>query len=123
MTQSNDKGNQGVIMTGGTLSADNLAIGKNASIVNESQDQKHTGSALQELATELSQLIELMKKHQLDERQIEAAKLAKSELESESPNIFLAKSILVSVIDAAKTINSVSGSILSIKKLLDVLMP
>lgn len=123
MTQSNDRGNKGVIVVGGTLSADNLAVGKNASISNSGNSQEYSESALQQLTVEVSRLIDHMKESQIDRKQIEAVTLAKSELESDSPNLFLAKSVLLSVVDGLKTIGSVSGSIMSIKKLLGILLP
>lgn len=123
MTRSSDKGNQGIIVTGGTLSADNLAVGNNASLSNGSHKGTDAEVELQQLRIEVSKLIEYMENSKLDMEQIKAAKVAKTELESNSPNLFLAKSVLFSVIDGVKAIGSVAGSIMSIKKLFGVLLP
>jgi len=123
MNRSSNKGNQGVIMAGGTLSTDNLAVGNNASISNSSYAPTDAEVEIQKLRIEVSSLIEFMEKSKLNEDQIKSAKLVKSELESDSPNLFLAKSVLFSVIDGLKTISTVAGSIMSIKKIFGVLLP
>lgn len=123
MTQSNESRNHGVVVTGGTLSANNLAVGNKASIIEGGQNNEPTKSLHKELLTELSLLIELMEKEQLDRDQISAVNLAKSELENTTPNIFLAKSIMTSVINTVKTIDSFTGNVMNITKILGVLLP
>lgn len=123
MTKLVGNGNQGVIVTGGSFSANDIAVGENASIVKNSCDTENTESIQHELLTELTKLIKLMEESQVDKEKISAARTAKAELESATPNLFLVKSILGSTIDVIKTIGTVAGSALSIKTLLGVLVP
>ncbi|GAB6262343.1 hypothetical protein [Photobacterium sp. 53610] len=123
MTRATDKENQGVIMTGGTLTAKNLAVGENAKISNHEHGSNTVEPALLELVTEISRLIEHLENSDVGNEKIDAAKLAKSELEKDSPNFFSAKSILLSLLDGIKAVGSVASTVISIKKLLGVIAP
>lgn len=123
MTRAEDKENQGVIVTGGTLTAKNMAVGENAKISNHERGDSTVEPALLELVTEISRLIEHLEKSDVENEKIEAAKLAKLELEKNSPNFFSVKSILLSLLDGIKAVGSVASTVISIKKLLGVVAP
>jgi len=123
MTRTTDKENQGVIVTGGTLSARNMAVGKNAKISNREHSNNSVDPLLQELLSEISRLIENLEKSHVESERVEAAKLAKIELEKDSPNFFVAKSMLLSLLDGIKAVGSVAGTVISIKKLLGIIAP
>ncbi|HIJ85469.1 MAG: hypothetical protein HW380_2242 [Magnetococcales bacterium] len=123
MTRTTDKENQGVIVTGGTLSARNMAVGKNAKISNREHSNNRVDTVLQELLAEISRLIDNLEKSHVESEKIEAAKLAKTELEKDSPNFFIAKTMLLPLLDAIKAIGSVAGIVISIKKLLGIVAP
>jgi hypothetical protein len=44
-------------------------------------------------------------------------------LESDAPNLVVAKSVLLQIADVFKNVGSFAGSIMSIKKLIGVLLP
>jgi hypothetical protein len=123
MTLRNTKVNKGVIVTGGALSAENLAVGDNASIANAQQTDCSVSSELQELLKEVSRLVDQMEREGVDDKTLEAAQVAKRELQSESPNLVLAKAVLLQIADVFKNVGSFAGSIMTIKKLIGVLIP
>lgn len=123
MTSSTDKKNQGVIIEGGALYARNLAVGKNAEISNIEQNNNNIEQAVQELLTEISQLIESLESSHVESERIEDIKLVKTELEKDSPDFFSVKSMLLSFFDGIKTTGSVASTTVAIKKLLDIIAP
>jgi hypothetical protein len=123
MTQRSNEGNKGVIVTGGSLSAENLAVGTNASVANFQQSVGNSSPEMEQLLAEVSKLVDQMERSGVDAQTVEAAKLAQRELESDAPNLVVAKSVLLQIADVFKNVGSFAGSIMSIKKLIGVLLP
>lgn len=123
MSNSIEQTNKGIIVTGGTISSENLAVGDEASISNSYSYLLDNESAIKELRNAINLLIHDMEKSKVEKEKIDATKAVKKELESESPNLFFVKSILLPVIEGIKSIGSASNSVVSIQKLLGVLLP
>ena len=108
-------GNKGVIITGGSINATNMITGDNASIQSNTSMGANASANLHE---ELLRLIELMKQHDVAKDKIDAAEVAKSELEKDEPNSVIVNSILGSVVESIKGIGAISGSVATITALL-----
>jgi len=119
---SNENGNRGVIVSGGTLKANEMAVGDNPTINKISQIGGESVPTMQELRNELNLLISEMEKYQIGSDKIAAAKTVKGELEKDSPNMLVVKPVLHSIIDSIKMIGTVAGTALSVKKILDLLV-
>ena len=108
--------NQGIIVSNGSLTGNIIVAGKNASI-----NTSASISALDQLRQEVTKLVSSMEINKVDSGNIDAAKVAEKELEKKEPNWIVVKSVLLSVIESIKTIGTVAGCALSVKKILDLI--
>lgn len=96
MTQEN----HGIIVSGGAFHADQVAVGRNAQAVKNIYGIAHElqASGKEEIATQLTELIELLKARQGDiqesEEVIQAVQQVAEELQKEKPNRLTLKSLL-----------------------------
>lgn len=117
-----DNRNQGIVVSGGSLTANDIAVGHNASINKSPQIDSYSISDLNKLKEEVAKLIQIMETSRINNDKIDAAKIAEKELENKEPNLLVVNSVLNSVIDSIKTVETVVGSALSVKRILDLLV-
>lgn len=122
MKKTSGSGNQGIIMTGGTVKDCDLAVGYNAHIMKSDNVSETNEAVFSELRAELKALTEKMAQLQASSEQAAAAKLAQEELDKDTPNVVLVKTVLGSVADSIQSISGFASHVLSIKKLLDTLI-
>ncbi len=120
------KANQGIIMSGGTINADQIAVGSNAKaqkIIDQSQQLDSTKS-IDDLIEQISNLMELIKdnKNILDSDTEGAIAVVKQEAEKEKPNKFVMTSILEGISAGAKSISSIENAISAVKSLIDIVI-
>jgi uncharacterized protein YqeY len=106
--------NEGIIVTGGTVSADQIAVGRNARAVKKSigavQDKGRD-----EVAEALEALVAVLQEHaaQLDdvEELLDATRTVADELAKEKPNKRTVGAVLASIGDAARNLVSVVSAV------------
>lgn len=122
MSEPAEKGNQGIVISGGTFNAGDVVVGKNATINKVSNAGSEADSSIEQLKEELARLIDTMEQHKVDPAQTDVAKAAKDQLESDSPNMHIVKSLLETAVESVKTMGGISKSAMAVKSILDSLL-
>lgn len=122
MSKTSGKGNQGIIVSGGSLQANDIVVGENATVNKISQENKGSDSTIQDLRDEVNILISVMEQQKIGLEKIDAVRTVKKELEIEDPNMQIVKPVLGSIIESIKAIGSIAGTALSVKKALDLIL-
>lgn len=126
MTDKKSKGNQGIIITGGTISAEQLAVGTNAKAekIIQAIEQGDNTKTISDLREQLNYLLELIRENSsmLEPNVEKAIEVVKAEADKPSPNKIVMTSIIDGVIQTVKSLTSIAGAITAIKKLIDIVI-
>jgi hypothetical protein len=122
----NSEHNQGIIVTGGTVTAHQLVAGSNAraeSIVNGSQGTAND-KTIDDLRTQLDALLVLIQdnKHCLAPDAEKAIEIVKQEAAKPEPSKFVISSVLDSVSGTVKSFASLTSAIAAVKDLVALLL-
>jgi len=109
VNHSEDKSNQGVIVSGGHITVRDMAVGEHAAITST-----NVSSMPEELHTEVIRLVKLMEAEKVDPAQVAAARIAQQELEKDQPNEVVVSSILASVLESVKEVSAIAACVASI---------
>ncbi len=124
MTDINRNSNQGIIITGGAIKADQVAVGTGAVAQKTIDTSQHADAAatIDDLRKQLSSLLDLIKQHRdiLDASTEGAVEVAMQEAEREKPNKVVMSSIMDGITNGVKSISSVASAVNAIKSLIDI---
>jgi hypothetical protein len=108
--------NEGVVVSGGTFTATNAAVGTNAQI---NHTQTSESNAMKEVQQRLDLLLQSLEEHgnQIPNRGevAEAAQSVKEELTREKPNRLTLKSLLSGITDSVKSVSGVALAVEGLK--------
>jgi hypothetical protein len=120
--------NEGIYQTGGSINADQLAIGRNASIsktINaaaQSLDQK----GLQEIKEKLQALYEALETDGGSLKNagevMESTEVVAKELSKDKPNKLTLTGVLDGILGAVKSVTSITGAVNLLKKAIETLL-
>jgi hypothetical protein len=116
--------NKGFIVNGGTVNANNIAVGSHASIskINEVCGKQDPNiNDLKQVMAELNKVIDENKEH-LDKNVVASADLVSNEINSDKPNKLLIDSVLDGISSASERVLPLVGAIKSVKSLIAVLL-
>lgn len=116
-----NKTNKGVIISNGSLHANEVVIGDNTLINKNIVNEPLSNKEFDILKEEISTLIAELEKKNAPNEQIEAASLVRDQLDYKEPNTQIIKPILSSVLSSIKAVGSIASTVLAIKKILDLM--
>ena len=114
--------NEGIVQSGGTISATNIAVGRQA-VVNQLQGAE--SEALKEVRRQLSNVMEALQKygHEIPNATevMQSARTAEEELCKEKPNRLTLQSILGGIAESVKSVTTVAATVEALKTAVSVL--
>jgi hypothetical protein len=108
--------NEGFIQSGGTTTATNIAIGRNAAI---HQDQQGDSEAMVEVRRQLEALLKELNQHgnaiQNSDEVKGSVQLIQNEIAKEKPNRLTLGSVLSGIADSVKSVSTIATTVEALK--------
>jgi Family of unknown function (DUF5955) len=108
--------NDGIVQSGGSITATNLAVGTNATITQTNSGQS---DAMREVQKQIANLLQALEQygHEIANRDdvMQSAQTVKQELAKEKPNHLTLKSLLSGIADSVKSVASIATAVEGVK--------
>jgi hypothetical protein len=114
--------NEGIVQSGGTMTATNIAVGRGASI---NQTEPADSDALAEVRRQLDSILNELNRHEsgiqnFDEVK-ESVQFMQEELAKETPNRLTLRSVLSGIADSVKSVSAIATTVEGLKMALSTL--
>jgi hypothetical protein len=108
--------NEGIVQSGGNMTATNLAVGRNA-VVNQSQGGE--SDALREVRAQLANVLQALERHGQEianrEEVIQSAQSVQQELSKDKPNHLTLKSLLSGIAESVTSVSTIATAVEGLK--------
>jgi hypothetical protein len=108
--------NEGIVQSGGTINAGNLAIGRNA-VANQTHNAD--SGALEEVRNQLASLMDALQKHAQEipnsAEVMQSAHTAQEELSKDKPSRLTLRSLLSGIAESVKSVTTVAAAVEALK--------